>query len=238
MTTIDSQSETLSSPSRVVHCADAVTWLTQHSVFERASLVVSLPDISEFPGLSVHEWTQWFISVASLVVRRTPESGVSVFFQSDIKVDGRWIDKGYLCQKAAEECGSSLLWHKIACRFAPGAMSCGRPGYSHILCFSKGVRAPTDRATMDVITNCGEKTWTRGMGLEVSLLIAQWIAEFTSSLTIVNPFCGQGAMLAAGNSVGLNVIGVDRSPKRVEYAQKLSIDLRRKVWVKPSRVSL
>lgn len=211
-------------PSRVVHCDDALVWLEQSSVLEGCSLVASMPDISEFHGYTLEAWKEWFTSTAKLVLSKTPEMGVTVFYQSDIKMDGAWVDKGYLCQKAAESLGHSLLWHKIVCRVQPGKSTFGRPAYSHVLCFSKSLRIhDLSKSTPDVIPDIGDKTWERGMGLAACLMIGKFIAEQTPTKTLVHPFCGQGSMLAMANSLGLDAIGIERSPKRAELARILSV---------------
>lgn len=216
---------------RTVHCEDALSWLERTPVLTGSSLVASMPDISEFPKFTLQQWKDWFTSAAELILSRAPDSGVVVFYQSDIKVDGVWVDKGHLCQVAAEHTGHSLLWHKIVCRVKPGQSTFGRPAYSHMVCFSKDARADPAKATPDVIPDIGDKTWERGMGLEACVMIARFIKEQTASHTIVNPFCGQGSMLAVANAVGLSAVGIERSPKRAECARALEVDLRERRWI-------
>lgn len=224
---------TKNSVERNVYCEDAITWLTNSEQIADNSFVASLPDISEFSGSSLEGWKSWFIETAKLIMTRTSDEGVSVFYQSDIKYEGTWVDKGYLCQKAAEELGHSLIWHKIICRIAPGKISFGRPAYSHILCFSKNFRLQNlEKSTPDVIPVMGKKTWERGMGLEACLLIAKFIKEETRTKTLIQPFCGEGSMLAAAESVGLNVIGIERSHKRAELARKLQLNPTQKDFLK------
>ncbi len=208
---------------RIVHTADAIEWLNSQRILTGSSVVGSLPDISEFQGYSLSEWKEWFTSTARLILSKTPSDGVSFFFQSDIKVDNTWVDKSYLVQKAAEELGHDMLFHKIVCRFPVGTITFGRPAYSHVLAFSKGVRPDYGKSTADVLPDTGEKTWVRGMGLDVSLMIAKFVKEHTETKTIVNPFCGQGSMLAAANFVGLNAVGIERSTKRAEMAKALAV---------------
>ncbi len=151
--------------SRSVFCEDALVWLNARDMQPGCSFVTSMPDISEFPGFSINEWKKWFIETASLVLSRTSDDGVTIFYQSDIKVDGVWVDKGYLCQKAAESLGHELLWHKIVCRSPAGIATFGRPSYSHMLCFSKNLKVEISKSLADVIPDLGDKTWQRGMGL-------------------------------------------------------------------------
>ncbi len=209
---------------RIVHTADAIEWLNSQEELVGSSLVGSLPDISEFQGYSLNQWKEWFTTTARLILSKTPSNGVSFFFQSDIKLDNTWIDKSYLVQKAAEELGHEMLFHKIVCRYPVGTITFGRPAYSHVLAFSKGVRPDYGKSTADVLPDTGEKTWVRGMGLDVSLMIARFVKEHTETKTIVNPFCGQGSMLAAANFVGLCAVGIERSTKRAELARELTVN--------------
>ena len=70
----------------------------------------------------------------------------------------------------------------------------------------------------------GDKTWERGMGLEACLMIGKFIKEQTNTKTLINPFCGQGSMLAVANKFGLSAIGIERSVKRAELARVLTIN--------------
>ena len=211
-------------------CEDAIEWLTNLEPIAGSSFVASMPDISEFPGYSLAQWKEWFVNAATLILSRTPENGVSIFYQSDIKVDGTWVDKGYLCQKAAENLGHELLWHKIICRSPAGIATFGRPAYSHMLCFSKSLRVDVAKSTADVVPDLGEKTWQRGMGLEACLMAAKFIKEQTSSHQMINPFCGEGSMLAAANIYELDALGIERSPKRAEKARSLQLMKENKTW--------
>ncbi len=217
-------------PSRVIYCCDAMEWLGQREPQIASSLVASLPDISEFPGYSRTQWEEWFVGTAGLVLSKTPSSGVSVFFQSDIRIDNEWIDKGFLCQQAARELGVPMLWHRIACRKPPGQITSGRAGYSHILCFSRDVKEAGPAKFPDVLSTVGDKSWERGMGVEVCMLVARFIAECTESTTVINPFCGHGSMLAAANAFGLAAIGIERSKKRSEFAKTLQLDVDARRW--------
>jgi hypothetical protein len=208
-------------PRREVFQADALAWLEQSPVVNKTSFITSMPDFSEFPSWGLGEWKEWFRRAARLVIERTPESGVAIFYQRDAKKDGYWVDKGYLIQRAAEEAGAELLWHKIVCRAPPGNVTFGKPAYSHLLCFSKAVRPGLDRSTPDVILAPGKVTWTRGMGSRACVSACRFVAANTDSDTIVDPFCGHGTVLAVANAMGLNAIGVELSRKRAEKARAL-----------------
>jgi hypothetical protein len=213
----------MNSSKRIVHCGDAVEWLASAGVQNGFSLVTSLPDISEFPSYNLEAWQSWFVQTARSVIDVVPEDGVAIFFQSDIKWEGHWVDKGHLCQLAADATGASLLWHKIVCRAPAGTATFGRPSYSHLLCFSKKLTVDPARSTADVIANMGDKSWQRGMGLNACRIVARFIASETPSRGLINPFCGEGGILAAANEAGLDAIGIERSPKRAQKARQIII---------------
>ncbi len=210
-------------PQRIVHCKDALGWLEAQETLAGCSIITSMPDFSEFPQLSLDEWKAWFTAATALIMSRCPDDGVSIFYQSDIKVEGAWVDKAYLVQKAAEQVGHTLLWHKIVCRSQPGIVTWGRPGYSHLLCISKGVRMNLDKSKTDVLPEPGDTTWKRGMGSQACLAACRFVMDHTSTRTIVAPFCGHGSVLAAANSLGLAAIGIERSPKRAGKARLVTL---------------
>lgn len=206
-------------PTRLVHHADALEWLPAQGVLEGCSFITSLPDVSELPHLSLDEWRRWFIQAARAVIDATPDDGVALFFQTDIKKDGVWVDKGYLCSRAAEDAGAASLFHKIVCRRPPGTVTYGRPAYSHLLAFSRGVRLDLARATPDVLEKAGESPWTRGMGEDACRLACRFVLDNTNTRTVVDPFCGKGTVLGVANALGLSAIGVEISRKRARQAQ-------------------
>ena len=208
---------------KTIHQADALVWLAEKGVIPGASLVASMPDYSEFPGKTISQWKEWFTQAAKTILQSCPDDGVVIFYQRDSKFEGEWIDKAFLCQKAAELTGHAQLWHKIICRAPPGNITFGRPAYSHVLCFSKTLRLPLESATADVILAAGKTTWPRGMGLQVCELVCRFILENTKSRLVVAPFCGHGAVLVVANKMGMDGIGIELSRKRAERAQALEI---------------
>lgn len=208
---------------RDVHHADALEWLQLQQVLEGCSFVTSLPDLSEFPGMSLNDWKNWFQSAAELIFSRCPDDGVAIFYQTDIKVGGSWVDKGFLCQKAAEKSGVELISHKIVCRVPPGMTTFGRPAYSHLLCFSRSVRPESSVSFPDVLPEPGAVTWVRGMGVKACQLACRMVVRYTATRTIVDPFCGHGSVLSVANQMGLDAVGVDLSFKRVRKARALNL---------------
>jgi len=217
---------------RHVYCEDALDWFRKNQKPSSFSLVTSMPDISEFPHYDLKQWQAWFTDTAKFLLSKYSDEGVGIFYQSDIKKDGTWIDKGYLCQKAADELGQTLLWHKIVCKAGPGITTFGTPAYSHILCFAKKIRlTDLSKSTPDIIPQIGDKTWQRGIGLTSALTIVKFVLDQTTTSTIINPFCGEGSILAAANAVGLSSIGIERSPKRAKKAKLLQVSPDFKNWI-------
>lgn len=208
---------------RTVHCGDAIEWLRAQPVLQGCSVVTSLPDASELPGVSHDAWRAWFSQAAALVLDRTPDDGVALFYQTDVKRGGGWVDKGYLVQRAAEDRGAALLFHKVVCRKPPGTTTFGRAGYAHLLAFSRGLRPDLSRATPDVIADGGEMTWVRAIGLDACRLACAWVRDQTPTRTIVDPFCGVGTVLAVANQLGLDAVGVELNKKRARKARTLTL---------------
>jgi hypothetical protein len=158
------------------------------------------------------------------VLSSTPDEGVSIFYQTDIKIEGTWIDKSYLCHRAAEQSGAALLWHRIVCRKPAGQENFGRPAYTHLLCYSRGVRDLGARAYPDVLPSTGEMTWSQAMGVEACRLACAYVLSHTGTRTVVDPFCGLGTVLAVANAMGLEGVGVEIVQKRARRARGLTLD--------------
>ncbi len=217
-------SEGKPSPRRTVHCADALEWLSARGALEGSSVVTSLPDFSEFPSLSQGEWRRWFSGAAQAIVEHCPDDGVAIFYQTDVKRGGVWVEKSQLCLEGAARAGAELLFHKIVLRQPPGTITFGKPGYSHLLAFSRGVRVDLARATPDVLPENGPVLWTRGMGLAACQFACRFILRETKTRTVVDPFCGLGTVLAVANSLGLDAVGVELSRKRAQRSRALAVE--------------
>jgi hypothetical protein len=208
--------------ARTVYQADALDWLAQQRPLAGASVVTSLPDTSELPELSLEDWQRWFVQAAALTMSSVDEVGAAIFFQSDIRHRGVWIDKAGLVQSAAAASGMKLLFHKIVCRKPPGTLSQGRASYSHLLGYSRVVRPPR-RPTPDVLPDPGFVAGRKAMGTAACLLACRYILEETPTRTVVDPFCGWGTALAVANALGLAAIGVDRSARMCRRSRALAL---------------
>lgn len=207
-------------PTRQVHHGDGVAWLRQARLGPEHAVVTSLPDLSELPPLSLSKWQQWFVDVVALACRAVDPRAVAIFYQTDIKHEGRWVDKAHLVHRGADEAGVSCLWHKIVCRLVPGRIAYGRPAYGHWMAFSRELLVPAAESTADVEPRPGPMTWARAMPMTAAVGTCRFLLDHTECRVVVDPFCGHGTMLAAANAHGLDAIGVERSAKRVRKASR------------------
>jgi hypothetical protein len=210
-------------PTRTIVNANALTWLAENVAAERANVITSLPDVSEFPDRDLDGWRAWFVSAARQVIAWTPPAGVSVFFQSDIRAGGIIVDKSYLVMRAAEQEGAKLLWHKIVCRRPPGTISFGRPSWSHMLCVGREPRPPARAPGPDVLPDAGFMPWSRAMGVTACRVACAYVRDEIGARVVVDPFCGRGTVLAVANAMGLDALGIELSAKRCRAARSLVI---------------
>lgn len=206
--------------SCIVH-GDGLAWLREHPAPLDASVITSLPDVSELSALGFEGWRAWFIASASAVLQWLPPTGLAIFYQSDILYEGRWIDKAHLILTAADAENAALVWHKVVCRLPPGTESWGRASYSHMLCLTRGPIPALRSASPDVLPGAGKKSWTRGMGSAACEAACNYLRKHSDTRLIVDPFCGRGSVLGVASKMGFDVLGVEISAKRCRKARTL-----------------
>lgn len=212
--------------SRRVFQADALAWMDANPPEPNASVVTSLPDVSELTQYDLAGWRTFFVAAARRVIRWVPPEGVAIFYQSDIRVAGALVDKGYLVVRAAEEEGASLLWHKIVCRKPPGFIAHGRSSYSHMIAVTRGPIPPMRAPGPEVLPDAGEMRWSRAMGATACRVACRYLLDNTPTRVVVDPFFGRGTVLAVANELGLDAIGVDISKGRCRAARAMSLERR------------
>ena len=196
--------------------------MSERGVLEGACAVTSLPDVSEM-GISLPVWRDWFLDAVKRVIDSVPADRAAIFFQSDVKREGRWIDKGAMVTRAAEDAGASILFHKIVCRRPPGTLTQGRPGFTHLIAVSRELRCPDVLSIPDVIIDAGRQPWIRAMGIRAAAHAVRFARDHAQASLIFDPFCGVGTVLAVANRLGLDALGVEKARKRAELAGQLAI---------------
>jgi hypothetical protein len=174
-------------------------------------------------GLSLDAWRGWFTAAAELACRAVADRAVAVFYQSDVTIAGRWIDKRHLVHTGADRAGSACLFHKIVCRSPAGTPTPGRPAYSRLLGFSRGLRLDDPSATPDVLPQLGAMTWKKAMGVAACEATCRFLLAHTACRTVLDPFCGMGTMLAVAEAHGMAAVGVELSPRRAARARTLQL---------------
>jgi hypothetical protein len=209
-------------PAREVHCAEALAWLRERGCIEGACAVTSLPDVSEV-NLALEAWRAWFLSAVRAVIDAVPPDRAAIFFQSDIRQGGRWVDKGALVVRAAEDAGAGVLFHKIVSRRPPGLVTTGRPGFTHLIAVSRELYYEGPLAIPDIIVDPGRQPWVRAMGVKAAAHAVRFARDKAAARVILDPFCGVGTVLAVANRLGVPAIGVERSAKRCDRARELAV---------------
>lgn len=215
-------------PTRVVHHGDGLAFLAEArerdgGPIAGVSIVTSLPDVSELPTLGPDGWERWFVDAARACCEAVADDALCVFFQSDVKREGVWLDKGALVSRAAHATGLRAVFHRIVLRVPAGTVTHGRAGYSHLLGFSRTATLDLSRPGCDVIPDAGPTTWTRGMGLFACRAACEAVVSLTPTRTVLDPFCGHGTVLAVANELGLDAIGVELGGKRARRARALAV---------------
>jgi len=211
-------------PRRIIVQADALVWMPANPAPPTCAVVTSLPDVSELPELGFPRWRRWFIDAAAVVLGWVPRESVAIFYQTDIRHEGVWVDKAYLVSQAAEATGAALLWHKIICRKPPGTMTHGRASYTHMLAFAGSVPLHASRqAAPDVLADAGQMPWSKAMGLEACRLACRFLQDNTCASEVVDPFCGRGTVLAVANAMGFDARGIDVSARRCRAARSCRV---------------
>jgi hypothetical protein len=200
-----------------------MSWLEARGRVPGESFVTSLPDLSELPRFGLAEWSAWFVEAAARVMSASSDEGVAIFFQSDIRREGLWVDKGALVARAADRTGMGLLFHKIVCRRPAGTVTFGRASYAHLLGYARSLRPSLARTTPDVLPDAGFMPGAKSMGVKACLDACRFVERETATRTIVDPFCGWGTVLAVANGLGLDAVGVDLSARMCRRARGLRI---------------
>lgn len=205
--------------AREVICADALAWLDGRTG-EFEAVVTSPPDAAEV-GLPLERWAAWFRAATEACLTATADDGPCIFFVTDRKAGGATHSKAALVFAVAARTGHRLLWHKIVLRRPVGSTDLHRPGYSHLLAYSRTGRPGP--AGPDVLDG-GGRVYANGMPYHAARVAVAHAARTASR--VLDPFCGRGTVLAVANELGLDATGVDIDAEQCAAARALAIQSR------------
>jgi hypothetical protein len=212
---------------REIHVADGVAFVSalDATAMQGVSIVSSLPDVSEV-GLSFARWQTWFVDVTAQLMRAVLPGALLVLVQTDTRKDGAWVDKAGLVSRGIIDGGGMLLEKRIILRKELDDLqpSTARAAFQTMLVAG---RAPLSvpSALPDVIVEAGHTTWNRGLGHKTTWACLSVVLRHASApTTILDPFCGEGLLLAQANARGLRAIGVERNQKRAKAAVQMRCD--------------
>lgn len=180
------------------------------------TIVASLPDAADM-AWEIERWEPWFLQAARLCLDATPPHGLTVFYQTDRKADGRWHSKASLLLSL----GRRLLWHKVVLRRPPGRPDFYRPSYAHLLAFSE--LGKVGRPWADVIPPSRALTGN-GMPLGAIDLLLPYAHGFGPR--ICDPFCGVAPLLALAEELDAfeGITGIEIDPAAAASARTLRIE--------------
>jgi len=241
---VSNDSAELVTQNREVHCEDAIAWLERipaQGLPLGSCVITGIPDIHEVDSegrMGLDGWQLWFEGVVELILTRIPENGIAIFMQTDVKVSReaahrrkangsgywQWVDKSHLVLQAASRVPNArLLWHKIihSGSSAGGGRTSSVAGYTHFLCLTTGSNPePFDSTAFPDVCRKGLATWVSGSGAQTVEHACSFVKARGCSL-VVDPFCGEGAVLAVANVLGMASLGVDHCAKRARLARSM-----------------
>lgn len=188
-----------------VDTADAFTWLAEHT----GPVVASIPTATEV-GMDPDTWWAEFVPAAIRACTTAAAGAPMVFIQTDRRANGHQ----YSWPLALAATGRPVTWHRLALTRYPGAVDLHRPTYRHVIAFGGTPGPPSPDVWHD-----GPRTWGNGTGIHTATRVARWFKHVAKHATVLNPFCGEGALMIALNAAGLDTIGCDIDPATAATAR-------------------
>lgn len=209
--------------SRKIICADSLKWLQQQRNGSLPNIVTGICDHDEMNGYTMEQYQDFFVNVAELIFQKQMPGCYAIFIQTDRKWQRQWLDKSYILTRIARNNGYKTIWHKIVLHRPVNSTHLQRPTYAHMLCYSRD--GTTGSATPDVLDDKGGKLYSNGTPLNAAKTALDFIARYSKVKDVLDPFVGQGTIAAIGESLGLNVIGIDIDSEQCRKAKTLNIKI-------------
>lgn len=202
--------------SREIICQDALKWLK--SAKSVPNVVTGICDLDEMPNYNMQQYLTFFKQITTQICNKLQPGCYAIFIQTDRKWQRQWIDKSYIISDIANKAGLKMIWHKIVLHRGVGATHLQRPTYAHMLCYSRD--GTTGAATPDVI-DVGKKLYKNATPTSAANVALDFVKRYSKVKTVLDPFVGQGTIVALANQRGLDAIGIDIDPEQCEKARVL-----------------
>jgi hypothetical protein len=205
--------------NRKILCENSLVWLKNQQDYSLPNVITGIPDIDEL-NVSIDKYFEFFDDITQLLMNKVKPDCYIIFIQTDRKYNKQWIDKSTLLNNIAKKNNIPLLWHKIVLNRPVNSTHIQRPTYSHFMCYSK-TKGP-GLATPDIIDG-GKKLYKNATSLNAAVNAVKFILGNSNNDTILDPFVGQGTIVAVANEYNLNAIGIDINPEQCEKSKLLVI---------------
>jgi len=203
---------------REIICTNAIRWLEEQPDNSLPSAVTGIPDTHTIQkDMTTAEYMQFIRIASSLIMKKVRPDQYCIFILTDRKGDGIWIDKGHQIIDMALSLDMKQLWHKIIVN--KQSVNFIMASYSHFLCFSKA--GTPGKPTPDVMER-GDIVYRYATGQIPTRIAIEFLAGKTD--TVLDPFVGQGTVVAMANAYGMKGIGIDIDPEQCEKAKLLKLE--------------
>lgn len=200
-------------------CQDSLPWLRAHR--DVGSIITSMPDADEV-DMELEEWHDWFLAAAFQCMCSTSEKACTIFYQTDRKARGQHISKAQILFDAAKHPALKMrcLWHKIVLRHEIGMTDMYRPGFTHLIAFSRAMKVGT--ATPDVM-HAGKFLHRHAAGIDAARFAVEYARRADNRM--VDPFCGFGTFPLIANALDMHAIGIDIDKHRIAICRSAQTQL-------------
>jgi hypothetical protein len=195
------------------HVRDSIHALPDHHF---AGIATGLPDAAEIPHVTDYE--QWLYTAARLCLDATNPAGITTFAQTDRRIDGHLISKAHILMQAADDANRRVVWHKILLRRDIGAIDLRRPGYIHLLAFTRTARPGA--MTPDILPT-GPRDYADSITTHAADIMAGAVALAARRIpapVLCDPFAGRGTIARALAATGIPTEGWDIDPAQIRHA--------------------
>ena len=203
---------------RQIIVADSLIWLKKQKNIP--NVITGICDLDE-TNMNMKDYLIFFKQVATLIFKNLSKNGYAIFMQTDRKYNKEWIDKSSILTNIALENGLKLVWHKIILNRDVGKIDLFRPTYSHMLCYT--YEGTSGAATTDVI-NVSKRLYKNATPINAAKIALEFVKKYnTISSDIIDPFVGQGTIVALANKMNMNAIGIDIDSEQAKKAENYYI---------------